>query len=396
MGIACPVTGEDAVSRADRGSLEDHLSGGQLTGRQRGRRERGVAYDRRGAAAGGHRRRGVILNALRALRGGQVRWQADAARRGPSCVASRTVPPWEVVPRRFAVPRSDRSRRRPEPRPTTRPVPLSGASVAGRGSTGPSGFGDQLSAAEFAEIVGGLSGSLETAIRGHVAVLDFVVLLSSASAITFTSLSTHTGTAYEAKCPRTWYWSQPGMIGGATGRPDSNSTGPGTRSRSRASARQLVDLREALLKHRLDPAQHDVRPRGDVRRLARVCEDRARQVDHRDVDARRAEVGDEEVPGRRAEAHGARRPPTRRRADLSALEEAARDELADPLDDDGAAQARGGRELRARRGTVCADVVEDRREPGNPLGRGGGRLRRARAVNRCESGTFGRHFHRRP
>ena len=186
-----------------------------------------------------------------------------------------------------------------------------------------------------------------------------------ASAITFTSLSTQMGTAYEAKCPRRSYWSQPGMIGGATGRPDSNSTGPGTPipipssdpGSSSTSARHCSSIASTRPSTTSGPC-------GDVSRLARVREDRARQVDHRDVDARRAEVGDEEVPGRRAEAHGARRPTTRRRADLAALEEASLDELADPLDDDGAAEARRGRELRPCGGAVRTDVVEDRGEPG--------------------------------
>src|SRR3954451_24091304 len=51
-----------------------------LSGRQRGRRERGVAYDRQGGLLQEGIDVAVILNALRALRGGQVRWQADAAR----------------------------------------------------------------------------------------------------------------------------------------------------------------------------------------------------------------------------------------------------------------------------------------------------------------------------
>jgi hypothetical protein len=39
-----------------------------------------VAYDRQGALLQEGIDVAVILNALRALRGGQVRWQADAAR----------------------------------------------------------------------------------------------------------------------------------------------------------------------------------------------------------------------------------------------------------------------------------------------------------------------------
>ena len=107
------------------------------------------------------------------------------------------------------------------------------------------------------------------------------------------------------------------MIGGEIGRPDSNSTGPGTpmpmpEEASPAARRR----REALLEERLDAPEHDVGPGGDVGRLGAVGEDPAREVGQRDVGAGRAEIGDEQVPGVGAEAEerGARPPvetPTR-------------------------------------------------------------------------------------
>ena len=108
------------------------------------------------------------------------------------------------------------------------------------------------------------------------------------------------------------------------------------------------------------------------------------------------QVGDEQMPRVRAEADGARRTAAGRGADLSALEEPALHELADPLHHHGPAHPGRRGELHPRRRAVRADVVEDRGETCQPHGGGGERLRLARAVYPSESRSLGGHFHRRP
>ena len=128
----------------------------------------------------------------------------------------------------------------------------------------------------------------------------------SPRARTFTSLSTQTGAAYRADEPLANRIVIPAGHDRRRDRPAArrNSTGPGTpmpiphsppgRSRVAAvsSAEQLVDSCQAAL-----------RAGGDVRLLVAMAQDAAIEVRHRHVDAGRAEVRDEHVPGVRAEAH---------------------------------------------------------------------------------------------
>src|SRR5215208_3600472 len=116
------------------------------------------------------------------------------------------------------------------------------------------------------------------------------------------------------------------------------------------------------------------RARGDVGRLGAVGEDRPREVGDADVDARRAEIGDEEVPGVGPELDGARRPASRRRAESALNDEAVVDELRDALSDHRAAEAGRCDELRPGRRAAGADVVEDAHETRDPLLRGHGRV----------------------
>ena len=101
------------------------------------------------------------------------------------------------------------------------------------------------------------------------------------------------------------------MIGGEIGRPEWNSTGPGTPMPiPHSPPGELVRLGEAFLEELVDASRTDVGAGGDVGGLARVHDDLAGEVGHGDVDARRAEVGDEQVTGVGAEAQlrGARPP----------------------------------------------------------------------------------------
>ena len=108
------------------------------------------------------------------------------------------------------------------------------------------------------------------------------------------------------------------MIGGEIGRPASNSTGPGTpmpipHSRPGSASRrpderieQRVDAVEATLGAGLDPG-----------RLVVVAEDPAVEGRHRDIDAGRAEVGDQDVAAVGPEGQLARRPAAGARPDIA-------------------------------------------------------------------------------
>ena len=131
------------------------------------------------------------------------------------------------------------------------------------------------------------------------------------------------------------------MIGGAIGRLEWNSTGPGSADADPPELPgQLVGLGEALLEELVDVVEHEVRARGDVVRLLDVHDDLAGEVGDRDVDARGAEVGDEQVPGVRAEAEEPGRAPAGRGPELALGEEAVLDELRHALGDDRAASGR--------------------------------------------------------
>ena len=88
--------------------------------------------------------------------------------------------------------------------------------------------------------------------------------------------------------------------------------------------------------------------------------DHAGEIRERDVRARRAEVGHEQVARVGAEAQQPRRPPARRDADAVLGEEAVVEQRVDPLGQHGAAEAGCLCELGARRRAVRADVVEHR------------------------------------
>ena len=106
------------------------------------------------------------------------------------------------------------------------------------------------------------------------------------------------------------------MIGGEIGRPVANSTGPGTPMPIPQTVPGMLRVvRWSSVEQLLDPAE--ARPPGPasiVGRLVVVAEDPAGEVGQRDVDARRAEVGDEDVAGVGPERELARRPAARARA----------------------------------------------------------------------------------
>ena len=129
-------------------------------------------------------------------------------------------------------------------------------------------------------------------------------------------------------------------------------------------ARDACVVCEQLIEQRRRRGRDSASGPASIRgRLVVVAEDPAVEGRQRDVDARRAEVGDEDVAGIRPERELARRPAAGARPDVALDDESAVDQLADPLGDDrpaetgpldelgrGTATARGG----SRRGPTTS------------------------------------------
>ena len=153
------------------------------------------------------------------------------------------------------------------------------------------------------------------------------------------------------------------MIGGDTGRPLRNSTGPGMPmpmphsrpGRSRVAVVSSANSSSTRWRQRL-------RAGGDVGRLVPMAEDPAVEIGDRDVDAGCAEVGDEHVAGVRAERHLARRAAAGARPDLVVDDQAELDQLGDALGDDASAQTGASNQLGARARPCLPDLVKDRDE----------------------------------
>ena len=106
---------------------------------------------------------------------------------------------------------------------------------------------------------------------------------------------------------------------------------PQSRPGSAAVGEETVD-------QRLHPGEDHLGSRGDVRRFRDMVEDPAGEIGRGDVDARRPQVGNEDVAGRPLEDELARPPAARARSDARFGQEAAVDELGDALGDDRPAQ----------------------------------------------------------
>ncbi len=124
-------------------------------------------------------------------------------------------------------------------------------------------------------------------------------------------------------------------------------------------AGQALGRPQQRLEQDVDPVEAALRTGLDVGRLVVVAEDPAVEGGHRDVDARGAEVGDEDVAAVGAEGQLARRATAGARADVALADEAALDELADALGHDRPAEAGPLDELGARPRPPEADLVED-------------------------------------
>ncbi len=123
------------------------------------------------------------------------------------------------------------------------------------------------------------------------------------------------------------------------------------RRRPQQRVEQGVHAVEALVRSGLDPGGLVVMP-----------EDPAVEGRDRHVDARRPEVGDQDVTTFGVECQLARRPAAGARPDIAFADQPAFDQLTDPLGDGGAAEAGPGDQLGARPGPPITDLVEDHHE----------------------------------
>jgi hypothetical protein len=123
----------------------------------------------------------------------------------------------------------------------------------------------------------------------------------------------------------------------------------------RVAASPCDEAREQLL----EATEHLDRTVRDVGRLAEMRQDGAAEIGERDIDAGRAEVGDEERPGIRREPHVARRPAAGARCRAVRDDETAVREFRDALRGDGAREAGRVHHLGPRPRAVDPDHVED-------------------------------------
>ncbi len=101
-----------------------------------------------------------------------------------------------------------------------------------------------------------------------------------------------------------------------------------------------------LIEQLFDAGQAWFRATRHVGRLVAVTEDATLQISHGHVDARGAEICDQQVAGIRPEADPTRWPTAGARSDVLLEHEPKVEQLADALRDDAAGQARSGHELR--------------------------------------------------
>ncbi len=116
---------------------------------------------------------------------------------------------------------------------------------------------------------------------------------------------------------------------------------------------------QQCVKQRVDAIEAALGPRLDLGRLAVMTEDPSVQAGQRDVDARRPEVGNEDVTGVGAKPQLPRGPAARARPDVTLRDEAAIEKLANSPDHDGTAEPGPGDQLRAGPRPAESDLVQD-------------------------------------
>ena len=124
------------------------------------------------------------------------------------------------------------------------------------------------------------------------------------------------------------------------------------------SPRQPLRRPDERIEQRIDAREADVRTGLDQGRLVVMAEDPAIEGRDRDVDAGGAQVRDQQVAVVGPEGQLAWRPPAGARSDVALADEAALDQLADPLGDDRPAEPCPGHQFGARPRPPEADLVE--------------------------------------
>ena len=127
-------------------------------------------------------------------------------------------------------------------------------------------------------------------------------------------------------------------------------------------ARDVLGRAQQRVEQRVDALEAALRPVLDPGGFVVVTEDPAIEARDGDVDARGAEVGDQDVAGVGAEGQLARWAAAGARAEVALAHEPAVDELLDASRDDRPAQAGPRDELGARPRAAEPDLVEDRDE----------------------------------
>ena len=150
------------------------------------------------------------------------------------------------------------------------------------------------------------------------------------------------------------------MIGGLTGRPVSNSTGPGMpMPMPRMSAGDFALSCSNSPKRADTHVSTCVGSTSDVHVAGALGQRGARQVADRDACVGRAEVRDEHDSGLVVEREHGRRPPTGGRAAARLEHETARQESLHPLSHRRAREAGVPRQVRAGHGSLVADEAEE-------------------------------------
>ena len=126
------------------------------------------------------------------------------------------------------------------------------------------------------------------------------------------------------------------------------------------AARQGTGGRPQLIEQLVDALKAGIGAGRDLSGLVVMAKDPAVEARDGDVDARRAEVGDQHVAGVRGEGQLAGRPAARARPGVALGDEPAVDQLADALGDDRPRQAGADDELGARPRPAQPDLIEDR------------------------------------
>ena len=150
------------------------------------------------------------------------------------------------------------------------------------------------------------------------------------------------------------------MIGGLTGRPLENSTGPGTPipMPQTSSRRCGPTSASSSLKTLVHPAEHLVGPDGDVQVGGSLDERRAVEVAEREPRVGRAEVGHEDDAGVAVEREHGRRAAAGRGAAAGLVDESEGEQRVDALRHGGAGEAGLPGEIGAGYGDAFADQSE--------------------------------------